>query len=112
MGQTRSVGLIFSDPFRITPSGAVATIDDSSDPGIAQLIAAIVKTHAGERLMFPDFGLPDPVFSKIEPTLLAAVIGAYGPNVRLTKLESSFPSGTQQDVLIGFDNNTGGSSGS
>ena len=48
-------------PFRLTPSGQIATAPYGSDQEINDAIAAIVLTDIGERPLSPGFGVTDPV---------------------------------------------------
>lgn len=49
-------------PFRPDIRGSVATTADRSEL-IAQAIADVLETRQGERIMLPDYGIPDLVFS-------------------------------------------------
>ena len=52
-----------SFPFRLTPTGSVATVEAGSDAEADEAIAVLVLTRIGERRMRPNFGIPDPVFA-------------------------------------------------
>lgn len=49
-------------PFRPDVRGTVATTANRSEQ-IAQAIADIIETRQGERVMLPDYGIPDFVFA-------------------------------------------------
>lgn len=97
------MGTTFSHPFRFGTSGAVATVDDRSDAGIAQDIAALVLTHLGERVLAPSFGIPDPAFSDIEPSQLAAAMSVYGPDVPLRGIEVKGRTSSSLSIQITYD---------
>lgn len=52
-----------SFPFRLTPTGTVATVAPGSDAEVDEAIAVLCLTGLGERHMRPTFGIPDPVFA-------------------------------------------------
>jgi phage baseplate assembly protein W len=55
-------GSWLSYPFRADQRGMLATSADRAEM-VAQSIAAIIETRQGERVMAPDYGIPDFVFS-------------------------------------------------
>ncbi len=55
-------GSTISFPFRADVRGAVATTR-VRDEQIAQAIADVLETRQGERVMLPDYGIPDYVFA-------------------------------------------------
>jgi phage baseplate assembly protein W len=75
-----------SHPFRLTPSGRVATVEQDSDQANGELLAVLVRTETGERPLQPEFGVTDPRFSGVEPTEIAAGIEAFGPDVTISAL--------------------------
>ena len=91
---------MLSVPFRILPSGHAAKIDDTSDEAMSQLIAAAVMTRIGERPLWPTYGLPDPVFSKVDGAQLAAVLATYGPKVQIFSINTDFTDSSTQEVDI------------
>src|SRR5213078_2350397 len=58
-------GSTLSHPFRVDVRGTVVTID-SRDAIAAESIRAIVETRQGERVMAPDYGIPDFVFDVVD----------------------------------------------
>lgn len=93
---------MFAFPFRIGAGGQVAKVQETSDEAHAQLIAAAILTRAGERPMFPTFGITNPVFRKVEPAELAAVLAAYGPKVKITNVSAEFTSSDKQQVVVNY----------
>lgn len=55
-------GSTISFPFRTDVRGAVVTTANRSEQ-IAQAIADVLETRQGERVMMPDYGIPDFVFA-------------------------------------------------
>ena len=55
-------GSTISFPFRADQRGSTATIA-SREEIVSQAIADIIETRQGERVMMPDYGIPDFVFA-------------------------------------------------
>lgn len=55
-------GSTLSFPFRPDVRGTTATVSERSEL-IAQAIADVLETRQGERVMMPDYGIPDFVFA-------------------------------------------------
>ena len=58
-------GSWLADPFRPDQRGTLATTSNRAEM-IAQSIKAIVETRQGERVMVPDYGIPDFVFDVVD----------------------------------------------
>lgn len=58
-------GSCLSHPIRADVRGTLATID-SREAIVAESIRAIVETRQGERVMVPDYGIPDFVFDVVD----------------------------------------------
>jgi phage baseplate assembly protein W len=58
-------GSALSYPFRADQRGTLATVSNRRDI-VRESITAIVRTRQGERVMLPDYGLPDFVFAVID----------------------------------------------
>lgn len=84
------------------PSGRAATVEQGSPAHQAEMIAALVLTRSGERLLVPGFGTPDPTYTGFEigPLILAASI--YGPPVTISLASADFSDPHTQDVKIEF----------
>jgi phage baseplate assembly protein W len=54
-------GSVISHPFRADRRGTLATLSDRAAI-VEQSIIAILETRQGERVMMPDYGIPDFVF--------------------------------------------------
>ena len=88
-------GSTFSFPFRADQRGTTATIANRGDI-IAQAIADIIETRQGERVMMPDYGIPDFVFAvqdfSFAPRLavyLEEQILRYVPLVKSVKVKAA-----------------------
>lgn len=55
-------GSTISFPFRADVRGTLATVSDRSRI-VSEAIADVIETRQGERVMMPDYGIPDFVFS-------------------------------------------------
>lgn len=93
---------LLSYPFRLTPGGQVATVDEGSDESNSELLAVVVLTRAGERPLVPAFGIADPVFTGFEADALQLHVELFGPAVQLERVEVEFVSDTAQDVVVHF----------
>lgn len=58
-------GSCLSHPFRADVRGTLATIATREEI-VAESVRAIVETRQGERVMVPDYGIPDFVFSVVD----------------------------------------------
>lgn len=88
-------GSTISFPFRPDHRGSLATIADKSTI-LAEAIADILETRQGERVMVPDYGIPDFVFSVQDFSFAARLafhleeqIVKYVPLVQSVRVKSS-----------------------
>lgn len=58
-------GSSISFPFRVDARGTIVTTDDRGLI-IAEAIADVIETRLGERVMMPNYGIPDFVFSAMD----------------------------------------------
>lgn len=93
---------LISFPFRLDPSGAVATRDSGSPDYLAEQLAVLCLTRPGERALVPNFGLTDPTFSDFDRTELEAKVQVFGPPVQITGTEVFWPRADRQEVSINF----------
>lgn len=91
-----------SFPFRLTPSGRAAVVEEDTDEENAERIAALVLTRRGERELAPQFGVEDPVFQFPDAADLAAGIALFGPDVEFT-METTYVSDRAARVEITFE---------
>lgn len=94
---------VLAHPFRLAGT-AIAVVDDATDDGVAQEIAVLVSTRAGERPLVPDYGLGSAEFDGIDVTQVNAGLAAYGPpGVTVTDLEVAWTGPAEQAVTLTFD---------
>lgn len=70
---------VLSFPFRLTPTGAAATVGYRTVTEIDEAIALLTLTQLGERPMAPDFGVPDPAFHGIHTGDVQVGLNDHGP---------------------------------
>lgn len=93
---------LISHPFRLAPNGQVATVEQGSDEAAAELIAALLLTHVGERPLAPGFGVTDMVGRGLDESELAAGIAMFGPDVTITDIDVETVSQDTQQVTVTF----------
>lgn len=88
-------GSAISFPFRVDARGTFVTTATRSEV-ITEAIADIIETRRGERVMMPDYGIPDFVFEVQNFSfaarlafLLAEQIRKYVPLVRSVKVDAA-----------------------
>ena len=72
--------MILSHPFRLTLTGAAATVADGSSAANAEGIAVLAMTRPLERAMCPTFGVTDPAFDGYDAAELSAALHLFGPH--------------------------------
>lgn len=82
-------------PFRTDATGGFVSTADRQEV-ISQAIADIIETRRGERVMLPDYGIPDFVFDAVDFSfaarlayLLEEQIRAYVPLVKKVRVTSA-----------------------
>lgn len=92
---------VLSFPFRLTTTGAAATVEHGSDAEVDEAIAVLVLTNVGERPMATDYGVPDPAFAALHIGDVQAGLSSFGPaGVRITKLDMQPRTDTQAVATI------------
>lgn len=100
---------MISFPFRLTPTGSVAVVEEGSDAAIDEAIAVLCLTTIGERLMRPTFGVPDPAYAGLYVGDVQVGLDEHGPEgVRVIAVESTPVSNTQEVADIRWDRDTEG----
>lgn len=87
-----------SFPFRLTPTGSVATVERGSDAEIEEAIAVLCLTPIGERPMRPTFGVPDPAFAGLHVGDVQVGLDEHGPEGVTVLSVSSTPHSNTQEV--------------
>jgi hypothetical protein len=78
---------LLSFPFRLNPTGAVATVEQGSDTWIEECIAMAMLTRPGERIQVPAFGVNDPAFAGFAVSSLQRHLMDFGPTVTITEVQ-------------------------
>lgn len=95
---------VLSHPFRLSPTGEVATVLDGSEQANAEALAVLVSTRIGERVLVPGFGITDPVFGGLDPAEVNAGLATYGPpDVTVTAIAVDYPNDTAAAIRIEFE---------
>ena len=95
--------MILSHPFRLTLTGAAATVRDGSTDANAEGVAVLALTRPGERPMCPNFGVADPAFAGYDAAELSAALHLYGPTgVSVDHISSSPVNDRVAAVTISF----------
>lgn len=77
---------LLSFPFRLDVTGAVASVEQSSDAWVEECIAIAMLTRPGERDQVPTFGVADPAFSIFQVGSLQRHLLDFGPQVTITEV--------------------------
>lgn len=93
---------LISHPFRLTPSGRVATVEQGSDAAAAEQLAVLLMTRPLERPLAPGFGVTDPAFQKLAASEVAAAVETYGPAVELHAIDIVATSDSDQRVVVTY----------
>lgn len=95
---------VISHPFRLAPTGEVATVLDGTEQANAEAIAVLVSTRIGERVLVPGFGISDPVFAEVDEAEVNAGLATYGPpDVNVTAITIDYPTDTAAAIRIDFE---------
>lgn len=87
-----------SFPFRLTPTGSVATVERGSDAEIEEAIAVLCLTTIGERRMRPSFGVPDPAYAGLHVGDVQVGLDEHGPSGVIIQSVTSTPKNNSQEV--------------
>ena len=94
---------ILSVPFRLTPAGRAATVEQHSADGRAEQLAVLLRTRRGERSLVPAFGVPDPAFSEVTVAQVAAAVAMFGPPVTIEDVVVDYPAADRQEVIVTYE---------
>lgn len=75
------MGLQFAFPFRLTPRGTIATVDQDSELGRRDQVAHLLLTRPGEREVLPGFGVEDPRYVGVDAGAVATAVSTYLPAI-------------------------------
>jgi hypothetical protein len=76
-------------PLRLDSSGAMSTVDESSDRFAGQLAGVVLATGAGERPLAPEYGLADPTATVISLSVIAATVSRCEPDLTVRDITST-----------------------
>jgi hypothetical protein len=77
---------LISFPFRLDSTGAVASVEQASDPWVEECIAIGMLTQPGERDQVPAFGVNDPAFATFQVGGLQRHLIDFGPAITITEV--------------------------
>lgn len=90
---------VFAHPLRVDAGGRIATVEQDTDAEAVHTALLIVSTIAGERVLAPMIGIPDPVGTTggLDESTLRALIHLAEPEIELASAQiSSDGAGRQQ----------------
>lgn len=87
-------------PFRIGPTGSLATVEQNSDTEVDQLLAVALLTAPGERDQVPTFGVADPAFSGFPRGALQRHVIDFGPQVEITEVLINPTMDGREEVVV------------
>lgn len=93
---------ILSHPFRLDTRGYIATVEQTSDAGVAEQLAILALTHTGERALVPGYGIPDPVFAGFDTDVYVGAVAAWGPPATISKIDVRPIDDVTQQVAVSF----------
>lgn len=92
---------LLSYPFRLTPAGDVATVEDGTEDAAAEDLAILILTRKGERTLVPDYGITDPTFQSLNLAEVAVGVADYGPDgVTVDDVTVTYPSDTLERIEL------------
>lgn len=98
---------LLSHPFRILPNGAAAVHEDGTDEYMAERIALILTTGAGERPLVPQFGLGDLAYEELLEPALAVQTELFEVPVDILSVQQTVLPNESRDYIVEFDVRTG-----
>lgn len=94
-----------SYPFRLDYSNrGFGSVSSDTDTYKAEQIQAFLRTTTGERLMFPEFGIEDPVFNVFDTEIFVKNFSDYYSSdvIGVDGVQLSFSEGVVTDVIVEF----------
>lgn len=90
---------LLAHPMRLVGT-AMATVDPDQADGLSQEVAVLALTQPGERVMMPNFGVPDPAFLTVDTAAINAQLMLHGPAVKVAGVTSQVVDGLTQYVTL------------
>lgn len=92
---------LLSYPFRLTPAGDVATVEEGTEDAAAEDLAVLILTRKGERSLVPDYGITDPTFRSLNLAELAVGVTDYGPaGVTVDDVAVTYPTDSLERIEL------------
>lgn len=91
---------LMSFPFRLDPTGNIASVDQDSDDEIEEQLAIAALTRPGERITVPTFGVMDAAFNHFQVPALVRHCIDFGPRVQIETVDIQPVGSDQERVLI------------
>lgn len=96
---------VISFPFRLDPTGSVATVEQDSDTEIEEEIAVAMLVRPGERIQAPSFGVADPAFEGFTLGALQRHLNDFGPDIQVTEVGQALLADGSEQVTISWTRN-------
>lgn len=98
---------VLSYPFRFDMyNRRLGTVNSDADTYKAEQINTFLKTEKGERALFPDFGINDPVFNVFDSAeFIDSFVSFYKPSeIEILEIEINDPKsfGKSLDIAVRF----------
>jgi hypothetical protein len=77
-------------------------IADGSDEYYKQLLSITARTESGVSPIFPDFGIPDPLFNLADNGQFLINASKYIPEIALTNIESTIDGNGNNYIKFNF----------
>jgi len=97
--------LVLSYPFRVDYNNQeFGKVNADTDTYKAEQITAFLRTEKNERILFPAFGIVDPVFHKFDSAdFLDSFLEFYPSNkIQITGIDITEDSGKASNVAVNF----------
>lgn len=92
---------LLSHPFRLTPAGDVATVEEGTEDAAAEALAVLILTRKGERELVPDYGISDPIAQGLNLAEVAVGLLDYGPpGVTIEDVTVTYPTDTLERLEL------------
>lgn len=66
---------------------SLATVVEDSDVDVVQSVSLLLDTRPGERRSVPDYGLPDPLFGRLDPAQVRDVVRTWEERADVDQLD-------------------------
>jgi hypothetical protein len=94
---------LISFPFRLDATGAVASVEQDTDPEVDEQIAIAMLTRPGERVTVPSFGVNDPAFDGFVLSALQRQCLDFGPKVSIKAVSTNRMTEGREQIVINWE---------